>query len=161
MCEGCFTKRIRDGQGLKFGLSPHGCWMDTTDSEDNRKSFHSSIVANAMHSQKVTAYDLSIGQARTIDDRTYYLYLCLVADWRTPWDDEDEISPTSDRAEISAAMLVHNRDSPNYPLIAQTHVYRQTGILPDCARCDLPTLVWAQTAADRKSYRPVRQGKGA
>ncbi|WP_414490798.1 DUF3274 domain-containing protein [Stenotrophomonas maltophilia] len=133
-------------------------WMDTTDSEDNRKSFHSSIVANAMHSQKVTAYDLSIGQARTIDDRTYYLYLCLVADWRTPWDDEDEISPTSDRAEISAAMQVHQRESPSYPLIAQTHAYRETGILPDCAKCDLPSLVWTQTAADRKSYRPVRQG---
>ncbi|MBH1866824.1 DUF3274 domain-containing protein, partial [Stenotrophomonas maltophilia] len=114
--------------------------------------------ANAMHSQKVTAYDLSIGQARTIDDRTYYLYLCLVADWRTPWDDEDEISPTSDRAEISAAMQVHQRESPSYPLIAQTHAYRETGILPDCAKCDLPSLVWTQTAADRKSYRPVRQG---
>ncbi|HDS1665795.1 TPA: DUF3274 domain-containing protein, partial [Stenotrophomonas maltophilia] len=32
-------------------------WMDTTDSEDNRKSFHSSIVANAEHSRMVTAYD--------------------------------------------------------------------------------------------------------
>lgn len=135
--------------------------MDTTDSEDNRKSFHSSIVANAMHSQKVTAYDLSIGQARTIDDRTYYLYLCLVADWRTPWDEERKIAMTSDRDEVRKALDLYEQHGHDDPLIAQTLHYRKTGILPDCAKCELPTLIWTQTAADRKSYQPVRQGAGA
>ncbi len=136
-------------------------WMDTTDSEDNRKSFHSSIVANAMHSQKVTAYDLSIGQARTIDDRTYYLYLCLVADWRTPWDKPADIAVTSDRIEVDKAVQVYRSESGDFPLINETLRYRNTGVLPECARCDLPSLVWTQTAADRKSYQPVRQGAGA
>ncbi|MFV7456721.1 effector protein Tle3 domain-containing protein [Stenotrophomonas maltophilia] len=136
-------------------------WMDTTDSEDNRKSFHSSIVANAMHSQKVTAYDLSIGQARTIDDRTYYLYLCLVADWRTPWDERKKIAPTTDQVEVEMALDLYKREGAKFPLIAQTLHYRNTGILPDCAKCELPTLVWTQTADDRKRYQPVRQGAGA
>lgn len=136
-------------------------WMDTTDSEDNRKSFHSSIVANAMHSQKVTAYDLSIGQARTIDDRTYYLYLCLVADWRTPWDDEEKVAPTTDPTEVRKALDLYEQHGHQDPLIAQTLHYRNTGILPECAKCELPTLVWTQTAADRKRYQPVRQGAGA
>ncbi|EMT5438889.1 hypothetical protein WMR10_004510 [Stenotrophomonas maltophilia] len=47
------------------------------------------------------------------------------------------------------------------PLIAQTLHYRNTGILPECAKCELPTLVWTQTAGDRKKYQPVRQGVGA
>lgn len=135
-------------------------WMETTDSEDNRKSFHSSIVANADHSQKVTAYDLSIGQARTIEDRTYYLYLCLVADWRTPWDEPVEIAVTSDRIEVDRAVQIYRKESGDYPLINETLKYRNTGVLPDCARCDLPSLVWTQTAADRKSNQPVRQGTG-
>ncbi|WP_416055705.1 DUF3274 domain-containing protein [Stenotrophomonas maltophilia] len=135
--------------------------MDTTDSEDNRKSFHSSIVANAMHSQKVTAYDLSIGQARMIDDRTYYLYLCLVADWRTPWDKREKVAPTSDPEEVEKALEIYHREGSDFPLIAQTLRYRKTGILPECANCELPTLVWTQTAADRKRYQPVRQGAGA
>lgn len=48
-------------------------------------SFHSAIPANAEHSRCVVAYDVAVGQAKSIDDEGYYAYLCRVADWRLDW----------------------------------------------------------------------------
>ena len=136
-------------------------WMETTDSEDNRKSFHSSIVANPDHSQKVTAYDLSVGQAKTIDDRTYYLYLCLVADWRTPWDKPLEIAPDSNREEVDKAVQVYRSESSRFPLIGETLKYWKTGLLPEAALCAIPTLIWSQSSRDRSDGRPPNSGGNA
>ncbi|MHC9015919.1 T6SS effector phospholipase Tle3 domain-containing protein [Stenotrophomonas bentonitica] len=143
-------------------------WMDIQKSEDNKKSFHSSIVAEAQHSREVTAYDLGIGQAKCIDDPVYYLYLCLVADWRTDWDraeegiDESLELTKAERMLHSAAFALRQKEVGSArELIDQTIKYRKTGKLPACAFCERPQLVVSQTLADREANKiPNDPGTG-
>lgn len=140
-------------------------WMDIQKSEDNKKSFHSSIVAEAQHSREVTAYDLGIGQAKCIDDPVYYLYLCLVADWRTDW--EETVTLREKRQSLSehekqlykAAFALRAKEAGGArELIEQTITYRNTGQLPPCATCVLPELVVSQTLADREANKHPKDG---
>ncbi|WP_206862038.1 T6SS effector phospholipase Tle3 domain-containing protein [Lysobacter changpingensis] len=131
-------------------------WMDTQGTDDNKNSFHSSIVANAQHSRYVTAYDLAIGQAKAIDDPVYHLYLCLVADWRTDWhtrnelDERADLSITERNLYIAAFDLRSKESQQARALIDANFGYRKTGQLPEkWAKCDLPPLVVSQTLADR------------
>jgi hypothetical protein len=134
-------------------------WMDTQGTDDNKNSFHSSIVANAQHSRYVTAYDLAIGQAKAIDDPVYHLYLCLVADWRLDVDKErarleggrmQGISESEKKLLAAAIELFQKETGLARELIDATHVYRKTGKLPEkWAKCDLPPLVVSQTLASR------------
>lgn len=50
-------------------------------------SYHSSIVANSMHSRMATAYDLSVGISDILknNDLTWMQFLRAAADWRTNW----------------------------------------------------------------------------
>lgn len=140
-------------------------WMDIQKSEDNKKSFHSSIVAEAQHSREVTAYDLGIGQAKCIDDPVYYLYLCLVADWRTDWDQAEKkisknmmLSSSELRTYQEAFALRSKETGPARSLIDQTITYRKTGQLPACATCELPQLVVSQTISDREANKRPSNG---
>jgi hypothetical protein len=140
-------------------------WMDTQKSEDNKKSFHSSIVAEAQHSREVTAYDLGIGQAKSIDNAVYYLYLCLVADWRTDWDQAEEERAKkmklaeADKNLFEAAFALRAKETANArELIDQTITYRKAGQLPACASCALPKLVMTQTLADREANTHPNDG---
>jgi len=140
-------------------------WMDTQKTEDNKKSSHSSIVANPDHSRGVTAYDLGIGQAKSIDNAVYYLFLCLVADWRTDWDQvEKKVAKNTQlsNAEIEtyqAAFALRDRESGHTSeLIDQTIAYRKTGQLPACATCEFPTLVVSQTLDEREANKRPNGG---
>jgi hypothetical protein len=50
--------------------------------EVSPKSFHSVIFGSRKNHQHVTAYDLSIGSGKAASNRTFFAYLCAVADWR-------------------------------------------------------------------------------
>lgn len=53
------------------------------------------------------AYDLALGQARSIDDEDFYRYLCRVADWRLGWkrtDDEGMSTTDSETSAIAGAL---------------------------------------------------------
>ncbi|MGO4502019.1 alpha/beta fold hydrolase [Dyella sp. 2YAF14] len=63
--------------------------------KDDALSFHSAIPANPEHSRLAVAYDLAIGQAKSIDDGGFYTYLCRLADWRLGWGETSK-SPFSD-----------------------------------------------------------------
>lgn len=143
-------------------------WMDIQKTEDNKKSFHSSIVAEAQHSREVTAYDLGIGQAKTIDESVYYLYLCLVADWRTNWGRAEEKLLANDKLTdielkmYRASFALRDKETGRArELIDQTISYRNTGKLPDCATCAYPPLVVTQTLADRRAGTPPRKGRAS
>lgn len=55
--------------------------------EETLNSYHSSIVSNAEHSEKATAYDLSVGVSNILrsTNLNWINFLRAVADWRTNW----------------------------------------------------------------------------
>ncbi|PPA76091.1 hypothetical protein C4E15_10425 [Achromobacter spanius] len=156
--------------------------MDAGADEQSPISFHSSIPANSMHSQRAMAYDLAIGQARSIDDEPFYAYLCRVADWRMAWvefDVEPNASKENDAALPDEATLDYyrNESSENLELINATDLYRSRrvavydedgklltrggGSLPaSIHQMKLPTLVSTQTRKDRDAGRDLTAGDG-
>jgi len=156
--------------------------MDAGADEQSPISFHSSIPANSMHSQRAMAYDLAIGQARSIDDEPFYAYLCRVADWRMAWvefDVEPNASKENDAALPDEATLDYyrNESSENLELINATDLYRSRrvavydedgklltrggGSLPaSIHQMKLPTLVSTQTRKDRDAGRDLTAADG-
>lgn len=137
-------------------------WMDTKDSEDNKNSFHSSIVSNPEHSRMATAYDLAIGQARAIDDPVYHLYLCLVADWRTNWEEDlakiekKDLTVAQKNLYRDAFALLNQESGLARQWIDLNIFYRATGkfreegkSFPEVIDCPLPSLVVSQTRGAR------------
>jgi len=111
------------------------------------------------------AADLGIAQAKCIDDPVYYLYLCLVADWRTDWQEAEthfekshSLSETEVKLYRSAFALRDEETGQARELIDQTIAYRNTGQLPPCATCVLPELVVSQTLADREANKHPKGG---
>jgi hypothetical protein len=109
-------------------------------------SYHSGIVANPKHHRQVTAYDLAIGQAKSIDDPDRLNFLLHVANWRTDWSrlqcsDEPEVTKLFD------ALL-----GPEKSLVDGTSEYYRSGRLPDAVQGNgarqLPSLVVSETEAD-------------
>ncbi|WP_332310603.1 effector protein Tle3 domain-containing protein [Achromobacter spanius] len=149
--------------------------MDAGVDEQSPISLHSSIPANAMHSQRAMAYDLAIGQARSIDDEPFYAYLCRVADWRMAWVELDDGRRGKQGAERNApdgVMLTYlARETPNNrDLIRATDLYRSRvitkydsqgellkrggGTLPEVVnKLEFPTLLSSQTLKDRREGR--------
>jgi len=156
--------------------------MDADVEEQSPISFHSSIPANAMHSQRALAYDLAIGQARSIDDEPFYAYLCRVADWRMAWvefDDSPNAGNKNSEPLPDEAMQRYykNEKAENRNLINATDLYRSKkisgygkdgtlltrggGNLPELIqRMTLPTLVSSQTRARRNAGRRTKIGEG-
>lgn len=140
-------------------------------------SFHSAIPASAIHSRRALAYDLAIGQACSIDDETFYAYLCRVADWRLDWEtikDEawrgSQITPT-DVPDIAVLERYQAESAENRKLIDATSLYRSNtvppasqptqggGFLPRMTlEADYPSLVVWQTLDDRENGRPPQAG---
>ncbi|WP_350615356.1 DUF3274 domain-containing protein [Pseudomonas sp. HY7a-MNA-CIBAN-0227] len=124
-------------------------------------SFHSAIPNNPEHSRRVLAYDLAIGAGESVDDTTFYAYLCRVADWRLDWKrtDGDIIGQNEDdfeRPEEEVQQL-YLQDEHRI-LIDSTVRYRQTGTLPDTVKSTMPLLVATQTLEGQKLGKPVRFG---
>ncbi|MBO3274705.1 T6SS effector phospholipase Tle3 domain-containing protein [Pseudomonas schmalbachii] len=89
--------------------------------EDDALSFHSAIPANSEHSRKAMAYDLALGQARSIDDEDFYRYLCRVADWRLGWRGTDNgVIPAEDAAATALAGILDDK-----PDAASLALYQQ------------------------------------
>ncbi|HTV87204.1 MAG TPA: DUF3274 domain-containing protein [Dyella sp.] len=141
--------------------------METTPeqlTQDDALSFHSAIPANAEHSRRAVAYDLAIGQARSIDDERFYTYLCRVADWRLGWSqkkadkdfrqpgslkNEQERSPFDDDGPDADTLAFYQNEAlDNKKLIDATADYRTTGKpekYPEYFNPPLPTLVRSET----------------
>lgn len=129
-------------------------------------SFHSSIPMNKEHSRRALAYDLALGQARSIDDEVFYAYLCRMADWRLRRA-EDGGGHNADGVEMQlpdANMLrLYAAELPDIRALSEaTDGYRRAGILPSIAsRARRPALVMSQTLEDRARNRPPMPGEGS
>ncbi|MFD4841160.1 DUF3274 domain-containing protein [Achromobacter sp. NPDC058515] len=129
-------------------------------------SFHSAIPMNKEHSRRALAYDLALGQARSIDDEGFYAYLCRVADWRLPWaDDEERRGKSNVNKELpdsSTLSLFDEELHDRRALIQSTDSYRKVGILPILVvNTKQPTSVISQTLDDRNRNRPPMPGEGS
>lgn len=146
--------------------------MDAGVDEQSPISFHSSIPANSMHSQRAMAYDLAIGQARSIDDEPFYAYLCRVADWRMAWKMTEEgargeVGGKDNKPDGVTQAFYDSEPEAVRNLIDATDLYKSGaltvydrdgkvqipggGILPQSiADANIPTLVVSQTLRDRE-----------
>ena len=127
--------------------------MDANRAEQNAYSFHSAIPMNKEHSRRALAYDLALGQARSIDDEEFYTYLCRVADWRLGWEEfgGQRNQEMSDEQPPDAVSLRFYNEEPTdrRALINDTDEYRKTGLLPTvAASAQRPTAVISQTVGD-------------
>lgn len=127
------------------------------------QSFHSSIPNNPEHSRQVLAYDVAIGAGESVDDGTFYAYLCRVADWRLDWGN----TRAKGRAQADADLQSDGPDDDvealylqdeNKSLIDATAVYRKSGKLPDAVKDQMPALVATQTRTELKNGEPIRFG---
>ncbi|WP_322007022.1 effector protein Tle3 domain-containing protein [Paraburkholderia tropica] len=133
-------------------------------------SFHSAIPANPEHSRRALAYDVAIGQARSLEDPAFYAYLCRVADWRLGWNKAKLASgqygqkvidngTLSDAASETDLAFLAQEPADIRALIQATAAYRQNGKLPRTAHdAPLPGLVATQTVYERDKGKPVRMG---
>ncbi|WP_313065387.1 T6SS effector phospholipase Tle3 domain-containing protein [Achromobacter animicus] len=127
--------------------------MNAAMAEQNAYSFHSAIPMNKEHSRRALAYDLALGQARSIDDEEFYTYLCRVADWRLGWEEfgGQRNQEMSDEQPPDAVSLRFYNEEPTdrRALINDTDEYRKTGLLPMvAASAQRPTAVISQTVGD-------------
>jgi len=89
-------------------------------------SYHSAIMVNPEHHRWVTAMDVALGQAKSLDDPDWRQLLIAIADWRTEFTDElAAYMPKFNKLEASVLQLVKD-----------TYKYYKTGTLPT----NLPVL---------------------
>jgi len=125
-------------------------------------SFHSAIPNNPEHSRQVLAYDVAIGAGESVDDVTFYAYLCRVADWRLDWEDtqdsaNSQLDTAADLPDEAVEKLYFQENEKNRFLIDSTVAYRTSGVLPTIAD-KMPSLVAAQTLVERDAGKPVQFG---
>ncbi|MEN5090941.1 DUF3274 domain-containing protein, partial [Pseudomonas protegens] len=127
-------------------------------------SFHSAIPNNPEHSRRVLAYDVAIGAGESVDDVTFYAYLCRVADWRLDWErtrgdiySEEDVDIDLPDEDVEALYL--QEESSNRELINSTVTYRISGALPTTVKDKMPSLVATQSLAGRKAGIPVSFGE--
>lgn len=127
--------------------------MNAARAEQNAYSFHSAIPMNKEHSRRALAYDLALGQARSIDDEEFYAYLCRVADWRLKWRDDgnrrESPGVAADLPDANMLRLYNEEPTDRRAVISVTDDYRKKGVLPTvAANAQLPTAVVSQTTGD-------------
>ncbi|RJG10087.1 DUF3274 domain-containing protein [Pseudomonas cavernicola] len=129
-------------------------------------SFHSAIPNNPEHSRQVLAYDVAIGAGESVDDTTFYAYLCRVADWRLNW----KSTRTNGRAQLDSDIdndlpdeevekLYLQEEPKSRDLIDSTARYRTSGALPAIVNDNMPTLVASQSRAGRIAGKSVSFGE--
>ena len=115
------------------------------------RSFHSAIWASAANHEKVTAYDIAVGQGLAVSNPSFYSYLCAVADWRLKKPKKGE--------PIRPGILTWNSFSSAYKcyfdaetesrkaIIQGGSEYYSSGILPECVKsiAERPAAVIAET----------------
>ncbi|MCL9658663.1 DUF3274 domain-containing protein, partial [Pseudomonas protegens] len=126
-------------------------------------SFHSAIPNNPEHSRRVLAYDVAIGAGESVDDVTFYAYLCRVADWRLDWEKtrggvNSQSDVDADLPDEAVEILYRQEEPWNIELIDSTVTYRTNGELPAAVKDKMPSLVATQSLAGRRAGNPVRFG---
>jgi len=139
--------------------------MNAERAEQSAYSFHSAIPMNKEHSRRALAYDLALGQARSIDDEEFYSYLCRVADWRLGWGADGNLRDghdAGDQLPDAATLRLYSAEaSDRRTLINATDEYRETGQLPTISsEAKRPTAVMSQTLEDRYFGRRPVAGEG-
>lgn len=136
-------------------------WMNL----NGANSYHSSIVSNAMHTEKSTAYDVCIGVSEILktNDVKWITFLRAAADWRTNWHgvpsrkalDDPSFPPPA--PEI-VAMLKGEIDASNSAIINGNYHYHaisgdHPGTLPAfttaCTVATLAPFVISETTMER------------
>lgn len=118
-------------------------WQNT--SEDN--SYHSAIVANPEHSRRVTAYDTALGWADAADQRAFFAFLCLIADWRKDLD--IYAFPNFTKTTICKSAYFATLTAEHQQLIRDTWKYAREGILPKLEACSEFPLIVSEAQLNR------------
>lgn len=69
-------------------------------------SYHSAVMSGQQNHRCATAFDVSIGQARALDDPNWAKLLRAIADWRIPLGKVKKLSPNYDRLDQATRDLV-------------------------------------------------------
>ncbi|NBF08075.1 T6SS effector phospholipase Tle3 domain-containing protein [Pseudomonas sp. Fl4BN1] len=162
-----FTSRaLGNGQVLiTRGETPYEAGLRLQGDEFREaQSFHSGIPNNPQHSRRVLAYDVAIGAGESVDDVTFYAYLCRVADWRLDWkrtraSANSQFDTELDLPDEDVEKLYRQEESKSRDLIDSTVAYRTSGALPDIVgKTKMPSLVASQTWSEYQRGKPVRSG---
>ena len=140
---------------LKRKESPNAArlrWQNT--SEGN--SYHSAIVANPEHSRRVTAYDTALGWADAADQRFFFAFLCLVADWRK--DIDPELIGKFAETQVYKSTYFATLTAEHKKLIEDTWHYARSGILPKLEACSEFPLIVSETVGKRDTARRLDGG---
>ncbi|WP_123728079.1 DUF3274 domain-containing protein, partial [Pseudomonas protegens] len=129
-------------------------------------SFHSAIPNNPEHSRRVLAYDVAIGAGESVDDVTFYAYLCRVADWRLDWERtrasaNSQFETEQDLPDEAVSEFFLQEDASSRELINSTVTYRKSGALPTVVGDNMPSLVAAQSLKEQRAGNSVRFGGSA
>ncbi|WP_293813765.1 DUF3274 domain-containing protein [uncultured Aquitalea sp.] len=129
--------------GLKGRADAKEALQHYQDEGTFENSYHSSIVANREHHRWVTAMDVAIGQANSIDDPEWLELLLRVADWRTNW------------MLLKATTKKYNEmDGKVRELVEATYQYYSDGTFPAVldrySPAKPPAPVVSKTRADRQ-----------
>jgi hypothetical protein len=98
-------------------------------------SYHSAILRDPENHRWVTAMDVAIGQAHTLDDPQWRQLLTLMGDWRMT---------KEAHAKIKTNAIWNTLDERTRSLVKATHIYYESGKFPgnDLVRLDsMPPLV--------------------
>ena len=115
-------------------------WQNTTEGN----SYHSAIVANPEHSRRVTAYDTALGWADGADQRFFFAFLCLLADWRKDLKKAEFTETRVAKSSYFATLTAEHKK-----LIEDTWTYAKTGILPKLEACSEFPLIVSETIGNR------------
>jgi pimeloyl-ACP methyl ester carboxylesterase len=128
----------------------------------SERSFHGAIIGSASNHERVTAYDVAVGQGLAVSHPKFYAYLCAVADWR--------LKQPKGKEKVRAGILTWQKFMDTHhaywaaepewrrALIEGNAAYYSTGVLPKLPMVDsLPKAVISETMLGK---RIERQSKG-
>ncbi|CAL95558.1 DUF3274 domain-containing protein [Azoarcus olearius] len=117
-------------------------YQDDTRGMEN--SYHSSIVGNPEHHRWVTAMDVAVGQAKSLEDDGWRALLIAMADWRRPFEAQD-------KEDLHCFGLL---PAETQSLIDATWRYYDVGDFPThILDGPLPTEIVSETRAERSTAR--------
>ncbi|WP_258533692.1 T6SS effector phospholipase Tle3 domain-containing protein, partial [Xanthomonas oryzae] len=111
-------------------------------------SYHSAMLRSTENHRWVTAMDVAIGQAQTLDDPEWRKVLIAFANWRTPFKPSESQLP----GQLTLLELANfEKLSPGAQMLAQqTAYYYKTGKFPDVVSKEPPDkYVISRTRAQR------------
>ncbi|WP_258533473.1 T6SS effector phospholipase Tle3 domain-containing protein [Xanthomonas oryzae] len=103
-------------------------------------SYHSAMLRSTENHRWVTAMDVAIGQAQTLDDPEWRKVLIAFANWRTPFKPSESQLP----GQLTLLELANfEKLSPGAQMLAQqTAYYYTTGKFPDVVSKNLFTILF-------------------